>query len=61
MKFYCVNFQAYERRKKHTKSDEDRRLLEQIDYQYMTEESESEGTVRRHELSWGSEGNLFSH
>ena len=34
-------------------------MLEQIDYQYiMTEESESEETVRRHELSWRSEGNF---
>ena len=50
------SFQTYERRKKYTKNAEEKRLLEKIAYKYMTEESESDGTVRQHELTRRSKG-----
>ena len=50
--------QSYDRRKKYLKKKE-REKWSQIDYRYMTEESDSENVVYLHKLTWRSEGELF--
>lgn len=49
----------YDRRTKFTKNEQEERLMAQIDYRYMTEESESDGTIRRRELTWRSDGEFY--
>ena len=43
--------------KKCLKKDRERKRWEQIDYNYMTEESDAEGVIRQHKLTWRSDGN----
>ena len=47
--------QEYARRSKHVKPPEEEKWS-QIDYRYMTEESDSEDYVRQHKLEWRSQG-----
>ena len=39
------------------KKDQERERWAQIDYQYMTEESNTQGVIYQHQLTWRSEGN----
>lgn len=53
--------QLYERRKKVLKTAKEKKKFQQIDYQYMTEESMSEGdndVVRTHKLPWRSDSKI---
>ena len=38
------------------KKDKERERWEQIDFQYMTEESDSDSVIHQHKLTWRSEG-----
>lgn len=48
----------YDRRIKYVKSEDESKKLTEIDETYMTEESssESENVVKRHQLTWRSDG-----
>lgn len=50
--------QLYDRRVKYVKSEDESKKLTEIDETYMTEESssESENVVKRHQLTWRSDG-----
>ena len=47
--------QSYDRRKKFLKKEKEREKWSQIDYRYMTEESDSDDVIRQHKLTWRSE------
>ena len=52
--------QLYDRRKKHLKKDKEREKWMQIDYRYMTEESDmDEERVGQHKLPWRSYSNVI--
>ena len=47
--------QSYDRRKNFLKKEKEREKWSQIDYRYMTEESDSDDVIRQHKLTWRSE------
>ena len=47
--------QSYDKRKKFLKKEKEREKWSQIDYRYMTEESDSDDVIRQHKLTWRSE------
>lgn len=50
-----VFIQLYDRRKKHLRNEKERERWMQIDYRYMTEESDmDEDKVGQHKLPWRS-------
>ena len=48
--------QSFDRRKRALKKDKERERWAAIDYQYMIEESDAEGVIYQHKLTWRSEG-----
>lgn len=55
-----LHIQLYDRRRRHLKEKE-RDKWAQIDYRYMTEESELDSdTVLQHPLPWRSDGELLT-
>ena len=52
--------QLYDRRKKHLRNEKEREKWKEIDYRFMTEESDvDEEAVAQHKLPWRSESNYF--
>ena len=48
--------QAYNSRKKHLKTEKERKLWEDIDFRYMSDENSDEDKINKRTLPWRSQG-----